>query len=163
MVDGANEDDWRPWPSDWPARKAGGGCQLCEFLSTEDPDWGVRIYTGRAANGYLSVRGQIPGYCWVIWRGDHVCEPTEVPEVSALDFFADLLAVGRAVTTLFQPAKVNYAVFGNNVPHLHGHVIPRPNLDPDPRGALAWTYLDDGRQPADRVQQSAAALEHLLS
>src|SRR2546429_8665989 len=51
--------DWPAWPQDWPARKAGTGCQLCGFLQTEDPARGIRVYTGRAANAYLWARGQI--------------------------------------------------------------------------------------------------------
>ncbi|MEU4564711.1 HIT family protein [Actinoplanes sp. NPDC023936] len=145
-------DQWTPWPDDWPARKDGHECALCTFVREEDPDWGVRVYTGQVANGYLSVRGRIPGYCWVIWRDGHVCEPTEVDPADAQRFFADLLTVGRAVEQLLQPAKMNYSVLGNSVPHLHGHVVPRPHRDPAAGGPLPWEHLHEERRPADEVR-----------
>jgi diadenosine tetraphosphate (Ap4A) HIT family hydrolase len=157
-----DENPWVPWPPDWSARKNGRDCVLCTFIREEDPDWGVRIYTGRVANGYLSSRGQIPGYCWVIWRDGHVCEPTDLDPRVAQQFFADLVTVGQAVEQLLRPAKMNYEVLGNNVPHLHGHVIPRPALDPAPRGPLPFTYLDDGRRPAAEVHELGAQLRRLL-
>jgi diadenosine tetraphosphate (Ap4A) HIT family hydrolase len=34
-------------------------------------------------------------------------------------------AMERALRTVMQPAKVNLASLGNQVPHVHWHVIPR--------------------------------------
>jgi diadenosine tetraphosphate (Ap4A) HIT family hydrolase len=153
---------WTPWAADWPDLKAGVGCKLCSFLATEDPDWGIRIYTGRVATGFLSVRGQIPGYSWVIWNSGHVCEPTELSPADARAFFADMLTVGSAVEQILQPAKMNYEILGNNVPHLHAHVLPRPQKDPIPRGALPWTYLDDGRHDIGKTEDLAAEIRRRL-
>jgi hypothetical protein len=89
------DDDWRRWPQDWTGRKAGDGCQLCGFLRTEDPTWGLPVYTGQVANAYLWARGQVTGYCVVIWHGAHVCEPTDLTPTDAGHYFADVLAVGR--------------------------------------------------------------------
>ncbi|BBH70052.1 hypothetical protein ACTI_67370 [Actinoplanes sp. OR16] len=150
--------EWTTWPDDWADKKSGRDCVLCTFVREEDPAWGLRIYTGQVANGYLSVRGQIPGYCWVIWRDGHVCEPTEVAPADAQRFFEDLMAVGRAVEGLLAPAKMNYSVLGNSVPHLHGHVVPRPHRDPAPGGPIPWAHLDDGRQPVAEVERMAARL-----
>jgi diadenosine tetraphosphate (Ap4A) HIT family hydrolase len=151
------------WPSDWLARKAGDGCQLCEFLRTEDPAWGLRVHTGQVANAYLWARGQITGYCIVIWRGGHVCEPTDLTAADASHYFTDVLTVGRALATLLGPAKLNYETLGNAVPHLHTHVVPRNQEDPNPGGPLPWTYLDDGHQPPGPLQALADDLRRLLS
>lgn len=153
---------WTRWSDDWAAKKDGAGCVLCAFVADEDPAWGVRVYTGRVANGYLSVRGQLPGYCWVIWRDGHVCEPTDLEPATAQAFFADMLIVGRAVTELLRPAKMNYEILGNKVPHLHAHVVPRPQVDPSPNGPTPWTFLDDGRLPVSQVEHLTADLRRLL-
>jgi AraC-like DNA-binding protein len=58
-------------------------------VETEDPDWGLKIYTGQVANAYLSTRGLIPGCCWVIWRDGHVCEPTDPDPADGQRFFAE--------------------------------------------------------------------------
>ena len=78
-------------------------------------------------------------------------------------FFADLMTVGRAVERLLDPAKMNYQVLGNGVPHLHGHVNPRPHLDPSPNGPLSWDHLDEGRRPEDEVRDFTTRLRALCS
>jgi diadenosine tetraphosphate (Ap4A) HIT family hydrolase len=158
----ASEQQWMPWPADWPAVKRGDGCLLCDFLHTEDPAWGLRIYTGQVANAYLATVGQIRGYCWVIWRDGHVCEPTDLDPTDAQRFFADMLTVGRVLQDLLDPAKLNFELLGNKIPHLHAHVVPRPQVDPHPGGPLPWTCLDDGRPDTDEVHQLAAQLRRRL-
>ncbi|MBO3736716.1 HIT family protein [Actinoplanes flavus] len=151
-------EEWTRWPHDWPAKKDGSGCVLCTFVGNEDPAWGVRVYTGRVANAYLATIGQIRGYCWVIWRDGHVCEPTDLDPADAQLFFADMLTVGRVLQELLEPAKLNFEILGNKVPHLHAHVVPRPVVDPNPGHALPWTYLNDGHPDLDDVHQLAAQL-----
>jgi diadenosine tetraphosphate (Ap4A) HIT family hydrolase len=153
---------WARWPDDWPAKMDGAGCVLCAFVTTEDPTWGVRVYTGQVANAYLATIGQIRGYCWVIWRNGHLCEPTDLDPTDAQMFFADMLTVGRAMQELLDPAKLNYEILGNKVPHLHAHVVPRPMVDPTPGHALPWTYLDDGRPDPEEVHALAAQLRSRL-
>jgi diadenosine tetraphosphate (Ap4A) HIT family hydrolase len=40
--------------------------------------------------------------------------------------------VARALKLVFGARKVNYALFGNLVPHVHWHLIPRLATDPAP-------------------------------
>lgn len=127
------------------------------------PDWGLKIYTGQVANGHLSTRGQLPGYSWVVWREGHICEPTDLDPADAQRFFADLLTVGRVLEQVLRPAKMNYEILGNTVPHLHAHVVPRPQLDPTPRKALPSTYLDDGRPDPRTVRELADQLRRRLT
>lgn len=158
-----DDKQWQPWPADWPARKNGADCVLCTFVATEDPDWGLKVYTGQVANAYLSTRGQMPGYCWVIWRDGHVCEPTDLDPADAQRFFADMLTVGRVLDQVLQPAKMNYEILGNSVPHLHAHLTPRPQTDPAPGGPLPWTYLDEGRPDPHTVRELADQLRRQLA
>jgi diadenosine tetraphosphate (Ap4A) HIT family hydrolase len=41
--------------------------------------------------------------------------------------------VAEAMFRAFRPAKLNYELLGNTVPHLHWHLIPRYEDDPKPR------------------------------
>lgn len=53
-------------------------------------------------------------------------------------FMADLRDLSRAVKHVTRAARVNVAVLGNAVPHLHWHVIPRrPESEPLP-GRSPW-------------------------
>ena len=44
----------------------------------------------------------------------------------------DVTDVARALAEVFQARKMNYALYGNQDPHMHWHVIPRLADDPAP-------------------------------
>lgn len=65
-----------------------------------------------------------PGFCRVIWA-EHVREMTDLPAADRDYLMRVVFAVEAAVRDLFKPQKINLASFGNMVPHLHWHIIPR--------------------------------------
>ncbi|MFZ2971863.1 MAG: HIT family protein [Ferribacterium limneticum] len=65
-----------------------------------------------------------PGFCRVIWK-DHVREMTDLAANHQLMLMRVVFAVESVVRQLFIPDKINLASFGNMVPHVHWHVIPR--------------------------------------
>ncbi|ANQ83259.1 conserved hypothetical protein [Azoarcus olearius] len=65
-----------------------------------------------------------PGFCRVVWR-DHVAEMTDLAAADRRHLMDVVFATEAALRQLMQPAKINLASFGNMVPHLHWHVIPR--------------------------------------
>ncbi|BBD77960.1 MULTISPECIES: HIT family protein [Hydrogenophilaceae] len=72
---------------------------------------------------------EYPGYLRVIWQR-HVEEMTDLSWAEANHLWRILWGVERALRAEAQPDKVNLAAFGNVVPHLHWHVIPRYRDDP---------------------------------
>jgi len=56
------------------------------------------------------------GYTVVIWRGRHVTEPTELDEIEAAGYWAEVLTVARALIDLYKPLKMNYETLGNSLP-----------------------------------------------
>jgi diadenosine tetraphosphate (Ap4A) HIT family hydrolase len=75
-----------------------------------------------------------PAFCRVIWN-THVREMTDLGIRERKYLMAVVFAVEQALRELLSPEKVNLASFGNQVPHLHWHVIPRFGDDahfPDP-------------------------------
>ncbi len=65
-----------------------------------------------------------PGYCRVIWRA-HVAEMTDLDLHDRRHLMAVVFATEAALRAVVGPDKVNVASLGNQVPHLHWHVIPR--------------------------------------
>ena len=65
-----------------------------------------------------------PGFCRVIWNG-HVREMSDLAANHQLMLMRVVFAVESVVRQLFNPDKINLASFGNMVPHVHWHVIPR--------------------------------------
>lgn len=64
------------------------------------------------------------GFCRVIWQS-HVREMTDLPPLQRASLMRVVFAVERVLRDLYAPEKINLAAFGNVVPHLHWHVIPR--------------------------------------
>jgi diadenosine tetraphosphate (Ap4A) HIT family hydrolase len=64
------------------------------------------------------------GYCRVILHR-HVQEMTDLASVERARVMNVVFAVEQALRDLLQPDKINLASLGNQVPHLHWHVIPR--------------------------------------
>lgn len=94
------------------------GCELCESPG------GEVLHQGAQFRVVLVDDADYPGFCRVIWR-DHAKEMTDLPELDRMLLMDVLWQVEQVVREVMQPEKVNLASFGNMVPHLHWHVIPR--------------------------------------
>ncbi len=77
-----------------------------------------------------------------------------------------MLTVARAVEQHFDPAKLNYMMLGNAVPHLHTHIVPRYLNDPDPGRPPLFMWRDPPdkmpRIPEAEYPSQVAALRRLL-
>ena len=79
-----------------------------------------------------------PGFLRVIWQA-HVREMTDLDPAGQQHLLRVVLAVEGVLRTELAPDKINLATLGNQVPHLHWHVIPRFADDahfPDPVWAI---------------------------
>ncbi len=92
-------------------------CPLCAPTAT--PLWGddrLRIISAGDAD--------YPGFLRVVWQA-HVAEMTELAPDDQQHCLRIVLAVESVLRQLMRPDKINLASLGNQVPHLHWHVIPR--------------------------------------
>ncbi|RCS58727.1 HIT family protein [Parvibium lacunae] len=65
-----------------------------------------------------------PAFTRVIWQA-HVKEMTDLCPAEREQLMAVVWVVEQVQREVLQPTKVNVASFGNVVPHLHWHIIPR--------------------------------------
>lgn len=93
-------------------------CELCHQPG------GTLLWQSARCRIVLVEDGSFPGFCRVIWTA-HVREMTDLPPAEALWLMQVVLALETAVRKVCQPDKINLASFGNVVPHLHWHIIPR--------------------------------------
>jgi diadenosine tetraphosphate (Ap4A) HIT family hydrolase len=95
-----------------------------------------------------------PGFCRVVWEA-HVKEMTDLSDEDRLHLMEVVFAVESVMRELLAPHKINLASFGNQVPHLHWHLIPRFSDDPhfpDP----AWGPVKRPRASVTREVNTAA-------
>jgi diadenosine tetraphosphate (Ap4A) HIT family hydrolase len=151
------------WPEEFYARRRGDGCAMCAEGRPDETPYGVRIHAGEVSDAYLQRADVQRGYTIVIWRGRHVAEPTELGDGEAALFWLELLRVGRALEGHLRPVKVNYQLLGNELPHLHAHVVPRYADDPKP--GWPFPFPEEERAPieAELYTSDVGALRSLLS
>jgi len=98
-------------------------CIYCENKGDRDKLM-IEIMDLKASKLYLFKEQTYYGRCVVAFK-DH---DVELPDVSAEDLallMEDVQRVGRAIQKTVNPAKVNYGMFSDKLPHLHVHVVPK--------------------------------------
>src|SRR4051794_12988521 len=80
------------------------------------------------------------GYC-VLFSRQHTTELHLLPEPVRKAFLDEMVVLAQAITTTFTPRKMNYELLGNQVAHLHWHLFPRQEEDPEALKAV-WLALD---------------------
>ena len=101
-----------------PAATADTGCQLC--ASRDAP----ALWRDSRLRVISAGDRDYPGFLRVIWH-DHVREMTDLPPAGREHCLRVVLAVEEALRDVLRPDKINLASLGNQVPHVHWHVIPR--------------------------------------
>lgn len=130
-------------------------CPLCAHAA-EDVLWrdeGCRVI--------LVDDADYPGFCRVIWHA-HVAEMSDLAEDDQLHLAQVVLRAERAVRAVLRPHKINLASLGNQVPHLHWHVIPRFVDDPHfPDAIWAPRRRDRRADPLGRLTIRDQLVHHL--
>jgi len=105
-----------------------------------------------------------PGLCRVIWDR-HVKEMTDLGADDRQQMMRVVFAAERALIQVLQPEKVNLESLGNQVPHLHWHVIPRFKDDPHFPYAVWGRKVREGGHPlpADFAMSMRRAMDQLLA
>lgn len=81
-----------------------------------------------------AAESEYPGFLRVIWHA-HVREMTDLAPADRAHLMRVVWAAEASLRAELAPDKINLASLGNQVPHLHWHVIPRFADDahfPDP-------------------------------
>ncbi len=97
-------------------------CELCDTAG------GTLLWEGAQCRVVLVEDADYPGYCRVIWN-QHVKEMSDLHAVERDACMHVVFAVENALRAALNPDKINLASFGNMIPHLHWHVIPRYSSD----------------------------------
>lgn len=97
-----------------------------------------------------------PGRCVVAYK-EHYRELYEIPEKDFHGYMNEVRAVSRAVSELYKPDKLNYAVYGDGVPHVHFHIVPKY------KNGVSWGGPFDDKLPVVHLseQEYAAQVQQL--
>ena len=70
-----------------------------------------------------------PGYT-LLFTKDHVTELFHLDRTVRGGLMEEVSCVAGALSSVFQPDKINYELLGNMVPHIHWHLVPRYSREP---------------------------------
>ncbi|MDD2883986.1 MAG: HIT family protein [Dechloromonas sp.] len=135
-----------------------GRCELCSTTA------GELLWSSPACRIVLVNEADYPGFCRVIWTA-HVREMSDLSTAQQQALMAVVFAVEAVLRQLYDPLKINLASFGNMVPHLHWHIIPRWADDPHfPEPIWGRRQRDStGLRPKVSAAQLAAAMQQALA
>lgn len=114
-------------------------CPLCSS------DGGQLVWRGDRLRVILPDEPDYPGFTRIVWNA-HVAEMTDLQAADREALMRAVWAVEAAQREVLAPDKINLASFGNMVPHLHWHVVPRWRDDrhfPEPVWGPAATGRDE--------------------
>lgn len=74
---------------------------------------------------YLFKEQTYKGRCIVAYKLEHKNEIFELTEEKRNNFMSDVSKVAFAVSKAFAPQKINYGAYGDKMPHVHFHIVPK--------------------------------------
>ncbi|WP_432822145.1 HIT family protein [Trichloromonas sp.] len=101
-------------------------CPMCTRWQDE-PD--LRIAEFERCYVQLNRDQFFPGYV-LMFSKDHVTELFHLDPAVRGALIEEVNRVAEALYQTYAPAKMNYELLGNMVPHMHWHLVPRFTDDP---------------------------------
>jgi diadenosine tetraphosphate (Ap4A) HIT family hydrolase len=103
-----------------------------------------------------------PGYVLLVLRR-HARELYELSAPERRVLIEEVSRVAEALARVFRPVKMNYELLGNQVPHIHWHLVPRLSTDPEPHAPI-WRVAHEpapldpatARERVDRIRRALA-------
>ncbi len=99
------------------------GCFYCEqdeqFQSVL-----FRLCDLKVSTVFLCRDQTLPGRCTIMFR-EHYEELYDIPKDLRDDFMDDVCALAQTITEVFGADKINYAIYGDEVRHVHLTLCPK--------------------------------------
>ena len=132
-------------------------CELCEEAG------GTPLWRNARMRVVWAPQPDHPAFCRVI-VAEHVREMSDLSAGDRAGLMDAVFAVELALIEVLTPDKINLASFGNVVPHLHWHVVPRFRDDPHFPTPVWGVRLRDcvRAPPADFERRMREALQRAL-
>jgi len=73
---------------------------------------------------YFVKNQNFPGRCVVAFKG-HKEELFQLTDEEQAGYMSNIARVSKAIYEIYKPDKLNYAIYGDGVPHVHCHIVPK--------------------------------------
>ena len=124
-------------------------CSICRRLSPGGNSPSEVVWEFAHSVVILGPWQFFEGYCIALSRY-HVRELFEFDTAVRHEFVDELAVLGKAIKNVLNPRNLNVEMLGNQVPHVHCHIFPRYQHDPD-HLKPAWVAIDRAEtDPAEK-------------
>ncbi len=133
-------------------------CLLCDKLDHLEklPDEDI-VWQFPHSVAFLGPWQFYTGYCVLVARA-HAVELHDLPLDGRRAFLDEMCLLAEAIANAFTPRKLNYEALGNQVAHLHWHLFPRRQDDPEALKAV-WLALERAdHDDAEKLRLQAGSL-----
>jgi diadenosine tetraphosphate (Ap4A) HIT family hydrolase len=135
--------------------------EACPACTGQWPAPEQRIADCGSTVAYLHDDQFFPGWTFLLLKR-HATELWELGPAERAALIEEVARVARAVGTAFEAVKLNYELLGNQIAHIHWHLIPRRADDPAPRSPV-WNVAHEPRRlPAGELAERIALIRSHL-
>jgi diadenosine tetraphosphate (Ap4A) HIT family hydrolase len=114
--------------ADHPADITDPSCKACTGVWPAADHFIAELGLSKA---YLHTDQFFPGWTVVVLRR-HAAELFHLSPAERIQLMDDVNTVAEALAQTYGAKKINYELLGNQLPHIHWHIIPRLTTDPAP-------------------------------
>ena len=134
-------------------------CKVCQAVWPKPDSLIIELGLTKV---YLHDDQFFPGWTVVVFRR-HATELFHLAPTERFQLMEEVSHVAKALADVLQARKINYELLGNQLPHIHWHVIPRLTTDPSPLDPV-WrvpheVVAGSVVQRRDRIGQIRQALD----
>ena len=122
----------------WNELKTGIACPFC----SSRPDGWSTIAMLAVSTLYLRKTQTYRGYAILVFDPRHATRLSELTDEERKAFWLDVCRSQSAIERVTKPDHMNIATLGNQVPHLHWHIIPR-YMNDSRWGGPIWTTAQE--------------------
>lgn len=103
------------------------------------------------SQAYVHEDQFFPGWTVVVFRR-HATELFQLAPTERIQMMEEVTLVAKTLAQVFDARKINYELLGNQLPHIHWHLIPRLATDPAPLEPVWRVEHEPVRPAADDLQ-----------
>ena len=128
----------------------------CKICAGEWPPKDHKIAELELTIAYLHDNQFFPGWTVLVLKR-HATELFDLTREERSQLIEEVTEVSRTLAVVFDAVKINCELLGNQVPHIHWHVIPRLAGDPAPKEPV-WRVLHEPKRLAQDTLQERLTL-----
>jgi len=113
------------------------------------------------SKAYLHDDQFFPGWTVIVLQR-HAIELFDLTPTECIQLMEDVTAIAKTLSQAYDAKKINYELLGNQLPHIHWHIIPRLADDPAPLDPV-WRIPHEPAPPSlPKLQRTIRRIQDAL-